>query len=184
MRFPLPFHPALSYKTGGRRYGAERKGGRKHAGCDLIAPQGTPVYAVGDGVVIRGPYHFYRGTYALEIRHDGSGTLTNFIVRYCEIEKVADGIAHGVRVREGQEIAYVGKMFRDSMLHFEMYKNDGSFRGPLTQRNNPPTQRRGDLIDPSPYLDRWPVVLDFSDEPVRIVGLPYSDRSDTPLDYD
>jgi hypothetical protein len=37
------------------------------------------------------------------------------------------------------------------MLHFEMY--DNSATGPLTNRRNPPFQRRSDLIDPTPYLD-------------------------------
>ena len=53
MPFPLPFIPQLSYTTGGRRFGADRSGGRKHAGCDLIAPLGTPVFAV-ERVDVRG----------------------------------------------------------------------------------------------------------------------------------
>ena len=37
------------------------------------------------------------------------------------------------------------------MLHFEMY--DNSATGRLTDRHNPPYQRRADLMDPTPYLD-------------------------------
>ena len=48
-------------------------------------------------------------------------------------------------------IAYVGKMYVDSMLHFELYEGTGS--GPLTVRSNPPYQRRSDLVDPTSYLD-------------------------------
>ena len=73
------------------------------------------------------------------------------MVRYCEIEKVASGIAVGSTVTEGSLIAYVGKMYVDSMLHFELY--DGTGSGPLTVRSNPPYQRRSDLIDPTSYLD-------------------------------
>lgn len=145
--FPLPFVPTQSYKTGGRRFGANRDDGkRKHAACDLIAPKGTEIYAVETGKVTYGPYLFYRGTYAIEFKLD-SGK----VVRYCEIEKVATGIAVGSTVTEGSVIAYVGKMYVDSMLHFELY--DGTGSGPLTVRSNPPYQRRSDLIDPTSYLD-------------------------------
>lgn len=66
MPFPLPFVPRQSYKTGGRRFGANRDNGRrKHAGCDLIAPVGTPILAIADGVVMEAAEReFYRGTYA------------------------------------------------------------------------------------------------------------------------
>ncbi len=145
--FPLSFVPTLSYKKGGRRFGANRDGGkRKHAACDLIAPKGTEIYAVENGKVTYGPYLFYRGTYAIEFRLD-SGK----VVRYCEIEKVASGVAVGSILTEGTLIAYVGKMYVDSMLHFELYEGTGS--GPLTVRSNPPYQRRSDLIDPTDYLD-------------------------------
>jgi murein DD-endopeptidase MepM/ murein hydrolase activator NlpD len=146
--FPLSFVPKKHYKTGSRWFGARRaKGTRKHAGCDLIATEGTPVYAVDDGTIVRGPYHFYRGTYAIEVEHP------RFVARYCEIKKVASGLRQGSRVRRGEVIAYVGKMFVSSMLHFEMYQ--GTATGPLTQRSSPPYQRRSDLLDPMPYLDSW-----------------------------
>jgi len=157
MPFPLPFVPGLSYKTGGRSFGAQRADGRRHAACDLIAPIGTKIIAVEQGTVIRGPYPFYHGTYALEVRH------TSFIARYCEIRGAAAGVGPGTAVRGGQVIAYVGRMHADSMLHFEMYSGQG--HGPLTRRDNPPYQRRDDLIDPTPYLDRWPVVV-LGDFPV------------------
>ena len=117
--FPLPFKPKLSYHEGGRRFGANRDGSkRKHAACDLIAAKGTEIYAVENGQVAYGPYLFYRGTYAIEFRLD-SGK----VVRYCEIEKVATGVAVGSKLTEGTLIAYVGKMYVDSMLHFELYVN-------------------------------------------------------------
>jgi len=144
--FPLPQRPRHSYSTGGRRFGAPRPGGRRHAACDLVVAHGTDVYAVASGIVVRGPYHFHHGSDAIEVQHD------QFLVRYCEIRAVR-GIRAGVRVSEGQVIARVQRMHRDSMLHFEMYR--GTAAGSLTQRNNPPYQRRADLIDPTPYLDRW-----------------------------
>lgn len=145
--FPLAFVPELSYKKGGRKFGARRKGARKHAACDLIAPEWTKIYAVAEGEIIRGPYRFYRGTFAIEVQHP------NFIARYTEIKEVAVGLRVGSKISKGQVIAYVGKMYVDSMLHFELYRGDGT--GRLTQRNNPPFQRRSDLINPTPFLDVW-----------------------------
>ena len=146
--FPLAFVPASSYKTGQRYFGARRsKGTRKHAGCDLIAPEGTKIYAVDDGKIVRGPYAFYRGTYAIEVEH------ANFVMRYCEIKSTAKGLERGSQVKRGQEIATVGRMFHSSMLHLEMYK--GTSSGRLTNRHNPPYQRRDDLVNPTTYLDKW-----------------------------
>lgn len=147
--FPLPYRPTLSYSTGGRRFGAPRPGGRSHAACDLIVPLGTEIYAVEDGTLIGGPYLFYRGTYAIEVRHP------NYIARYCEIlDPGAGGVQLSSRtITRGQLIAKVGQMHVDSMLHFEMYS--GTAHGGLTRRDNPPFMRRADLIDPTPYLDSW-----------------------------
>jgi len=149
MPFPLPFIPQLSYKTGGRKFGAPRDGGvRKHAGCDLIAPQWTEVFAIDDGYVIDKAMKFYRGTWQLAIRHPVG------VVRYCEIqeEDLIVGYRKGDEIKSGQVIAHVGKMYRDSMLHFEFYK--GTIAGSLTVRSNPGFQRRSDVDDPAPLLDK------------------------------
>jgi murein DD-endopeptidase MepM/ murein hydrolase activator NlpD len=148
MSFPLPFVPEHDYHTGGRRFGAQRPNGRKHAGCDLIAKPGTPIIAVDRGLVLRSPYKFYLAksgdwTYALEVTHTGG-----YIVRYTEIGGVADGIKTGVHVQEGQTIAYVGAA---KMLHLELY--EGTVHGPLTDRSSAGFQRRADLQDPTGFLD-------------------------------
>ena len=148
MPFPIAFVPKDCFYTGGRRFGADREGGkRKHAACDLIAPVGTAIHAIRDGVVVleAGSKNFYHHTGSLAVRHQGG-----IIVRYCEIQAPADGLRLGSPVTSGQVIAYVGKMFHLSMLHFELYSGTG--RGPLTDRSNKPFQRRGDLIDPTSLL--------------------------------
>ena len=53
-------------------------------------------------------------------------------MRYCEIKGVAPGIKLGSTLIEGELIAYVGKMYVDSMLHFEMY--EGTETGSLTAK--------------------------------------------------
>jgi murein DD-endopeptidase MepM/ murein hydrolase activator NlpD len=148
MLFPLTFRPKDSYKEGMRRFNANRDHGRrKHAGCDLYAPIGTPVFAVADGTVI-GAYPFYLGSWAIEVDHG------SFVVRYGEVKpKVAKGIKAGASVTARQLLGEVGllKGLKMSMLHFEMYA--GTEKGALTVKGNPPFQRRKDLIDPTPFLD-------------------------------
>jgi hypothetical protein len=148
VRFPMDSRPAQSYKEGARCFGASRSNGRKHAGCDLYAPVGTPVYAMDDGVVIQNLYHFYEGSYALEIQHPG------FVARYAEIgPKIPQGLTRGARVKRGQLIGQVGKMngIINTMLHLEIYA--GTASGQLTVQGNPPYKRRSDLLDPTPILD-------------------------------
>lgn len=161
-RFPLNFIPKYGFHKGsGRRwFGAEREGGeRLHAGCDLIAPQGTPVLAVAGGTILRKVY-FYAGTYELQVDH------IFFTARYGEISKeLADGVFEGDWVDEGKHIANVGKL---KMLHFEMYKGTGT--GYLSQTWNKKYdyvsgnkyKRRADLLDPTPYLEEWAAWTDWS----------------------
>lgn len=165
--FPLRQRPDLPYHTGGRRFGANRNSGnRKHAGCDLIAPRGTEVLAMANGKVIRGPYHFYSGSYALEIKHSNGK-----VVRYGEIMKIVPaGIRVGARVSRGQVIARVGQLQSgSSMLHLELYSGSGNRN--LTQAGNK-YKRRSDLIDPTAYLDAAPLL----DEPDRPAPLQPADK--------
>jgi murein DD-endopeptidase MepM/ murein hydrolase activator NlpD len=145
--FPLAARPSLSYKTGKRYFGADRDGGRKHAGCDLIASKGTPIYAIADGEVVQPAYDFYEGTDALEVKHG------SYVVRYGEIlPGSTSGLKKGSKVTKGQLIAKVGLLNSgSSMLHFEMYSGSGS--GGLTDKSKPPYMRRNDVMDPAPILD-------------------------------
>jgi murein DD-endopeptidase MepM/ murein hydrolase activator NlpD len=150
MRFPLSFVPAQSWHQAPLKFRSNRASGtRKHAGCDLYAPIGTPVFAVADGTVKAfGP--FYLGTFALTIDHG------QFWIRYGEISNaVASGLGIGTRVTEGDKIGEVGDLdgLDLSMVHFEMFS--GTASGPLTVKSNPPFMRRSDLIDPTPFLDQW-----------------------------
>ena len=146
MRFPLPYVPAESYR-GANGFGANRdrvRRGLRHGAVDLFAPPGTPVLAIDDGVVTRRPYAFYSGTFALEVRHP------QFVARYGEIAARTE-VKVGSIVLAGQVIAYVGDQPGYDMLHLELYA--GTASGDLTQRGQP-FDRRADLLDPTPYLDR------------------------------
>lgn len=157
--FPFAKLPQQSWTTGPRRFEANRNSGlRAHAGCDLYFPAKTWIHAVIDGVVLRDPYHFYEGVFALDVDHG------DFIARYGEI-KVDCPLRSGDRVQSGIPIAQVGKMrsLPQSMLHFEVYDKTAS--GPLTEQNvarskrrksdGIPFFRRMDLIDPTSLLKQW-----------------------------
>jgi murein DD-endopeptidase MepM/ murein hydrolase activator NlpD len=157
--FPFPVIPAYSWEERPRAFASPRDGGsRLHAGCDLYFPLGTPIHAVADGTVVRGPYPFYCQTFALEIDHG------SFLARYGEIQSSTD-VHTGGTVRAGQRIAKVGHLVGiqvpSDMLHFELY--DKSAAGPLTvgshagsaYRSGVPFMRRKDLIDPTSHLNEW-----------------------------
>lgn len=149
VRFPFDERALADFHTGARYFGARRSGGRKHAGIDLIAPHRRPVHAIADGVVLRAAYYFYSGTNALEVTHPGVG-----VVRYGEIDvRQVVRLRVGDHVNRGDIIAYVGRLDSgSSMLHFELYAGTG--RGGLTVRGNPPYQRRSDLVNPMPLMER------------------------------
>ena len=136
-----------SYKTGYAQFGSNRSNGqRKHAGCDLYANVGTPVFSVSQGNVFEKAL-FYKGTYSIAINHG------DFSARYCELIP-SFNIQLGMQVAEGEFLGMVSKMegLSQCMLHFEMYSNMET--GPLTNKTNgSPYMRRGDLINPTSFLD-------------------------------
>lgn len=94
-------------------------GSTHHAGQDIAAPTGTPVYAAADGVV---GHAGTKGDYGkeIEIGH-GSGYET----RYAHLSGYAKGIDKGAHVHEGDLIGYVGSTGNSTgpHLHFEVRHN-------------------------------------------------------------
>ena len=144
--FPLT-HSTTSFLSGRGHFGAGRRG-RIHAGADLYGQRNEDVLAVTDGVVTRGPYYFYGGTYALDVLHAGG-----FVVRYGEV--TGKSVQAGHVMKRGEKIAHMGKVSCcEPMVHFELYT--GKKEGGLTQRVNR-YERRADVIDPTTYLQKWAV---------------------------
>ncbi len=96
-----------------------------HKGMDFTSPRGTPVYATGDGVVIRADR---KSTgYGRHIRIDhGFG----YISLYAHLYKY--NVKKGQKVRRGDLIGFVGSSGRSQAphLHYEIYK-DGKNVNPL-----------------------------------------------------
>lgn len=151
--FPLKKETDAPYSGSGagmRAFGGRRDGGRRsHAACDLYSNLGSEIRAVTDGKVLRGPYFYYLGTYALEVKHTGG-----FVAVYGEIMgKSAAGVRPGKAIGKGQTVGYMGRVKTKSlmspMLHFELYA--GTMKGPIRSNGNR-FQRRADLINPTQYL--------------------------------
>ena len=149
--FPTVKKPTHSFTSGMRRFRAGRSGGRLHAACDLYRYKNEAIKSVAPGKVISNLYRFYQGTYAIEIRHSGG-----FVVRYGELTgKRVPGVRKNSNVNMGQKIGYMGKVNSNCcrpMLHFELYS--GSRTGSLSKSSGR-YRRRNDLLDPTPYLNKW-----------------------------
>jgi murein DD-endopeptidase MepM/ murein hydrolase activator NlpD len=104
--FGMRRHPVLGYT-------------RAHQGVDFGAGTGTPILAAGDGVVKEAGRKGGYGNW-LKIGH-GGGWDTG----YGHISRYAKGIRPGVRVKQGQLVAYVGAtgLATGPHLHYEVWLN-------------------------------------------------------------
>src|SRR5690606_25097629 len=90
-----------------------------HRGVDFGAASGTPIYAAGDGIVEVAGRNGGYGNY-VRIKHNGT-----YSSAYGHASRIASGIRPGVRVKQGQVIAYVGTTGRSTgpHLHYEILAN-------------------------------------------------------------
>lgn len=118
-RKPMAFRTARISSPFGKRYHPILKKYKIHWGVDYAAPKGTAIYAAGDGVVQVAKYNGSYGNY-IKIRHN-----SEFSTAYGHMSRFAKGIRPGVRVTQGQVIAYVGSTGRSTgpHLHYEVIQN-------------------------------------------------------------
>ncbi len=83
------FHPILKRR-------------RPHYGTDYAAPHGTPIRAVGSGVISQASYTSGNGNF-VKIKH-----RDNIETQYLHMSKFAKGIKPGAQVDQGDIIGYVG----------------------------------------------------------------------------
>ena len=126
LRFPLEFINISSQFTDSR-FHPILKANLPHLGVDFAAQRGTPVRAVGDGVIRQAGRNGGYGK-LVEIQHDST-----YMSRYAHLDRFAAGIRNGVEVKKGQVIGYVGSTGRSTgpHLHFELYK-DRQYIDPLS----------------------------------------------------
>jgi len=99
---------------------AARSGGRQHLGIDIMAPDGTPVLAAADGVIVKRDSSALGGISLYERGMDGTT-----LYYYAHLSRYAPGIDEGNLVRQGDVIAHVGHTGNASAsaphLHFGVY---------------------------------------------------------------
>lgn len=125
LKSPLKFSRISSGFTR-RRYHPVLKIFRPHYGIDYAAPRGTPVWAIGDGLVLARGWMGGAGK-AIRIRHPNG-----FITSYGHLSQFARGIRQGARVKQQQVIGYVGATGLATGPHLDFrVKKNGRFVNPL-----------------------------------------------------
>jgi murein DD-endopeptidase MepM/ murein hydrolase activator NlpD len=111
--FGMRFHPILHY-------------GRMHTGVDWGAPIGTPIFAAGNGVVIKAGWDSGYGR-RVEIQH-----ANGYVTTYNHMSAFGRGVGEGVHVAQGQTIGYLGDtgLATGPHLHYEVIIN-GNFVDPM-----------------------------------------------------
>jgi murein DD-endopeptidase MepM/ murein hydrolase activator NlpD len=111
--FGMRFHPILHFA-------------RMHTGVDWAAPIGTPIFAAGNGVVIKAGWDAGYGR-RVEIQH-----ANGYVTTYNHMSGFGRGIAEGVHVTQGQTVGYLGEtgLATGPHLHYEVIIN-GNFVDPL-----------------------------------------------------
>jgi hypothetical protein len=133
LKAPLSFSRISSKFTYARKHPIY-KVVRPHTGVDYAAPMGTPVMAIGDGVVT---FKGYKGGggHTVKIKHNST-----YESAYLHLSKYGKGIESGARVKQGQVIGYVGSTGASTGPHldFRVWKN-GTPIDPL-KMDSPPTE--------------------------------------------
>ena len=99
---------------------------KKHKGIDYAAPAGTPIYAAGDGVIVK---HYVSKSYGnyVRIEHENG-----FYTAYAHMQAFVEGQGVGTIVKKGEMIGAVGSTGRSSgpHLHYELIHGN-NFIDPL-----------------------------------------------------
>jgi len=111
--FGMRRHPILGYY-------------KMHTGVDWAAPIGTPIFAAGNGTVIKAQWDSGYGR-RVEIQH-----VNGYITTYNHMSGFARGVAEGVRVKQGQAVGFLGStgLSTGPHLHYEVMVN-GHFVDPM-----------------------------------------------------
>ncbi|NCN39837.1 peptidoglycan DD-metalloendopeptidase family protein [bacterium] len=128
LKAPIKFG-RISSRFQKRRFHPILKTHRPHLGVDYAAPRGTPVMAVGDGVVTRASSMGGAGN-TIKLRHNSM-----YMTHYKHLKSFAKGVRAGKKVRQGQIIGYVGStgLSTGPHLHFELWEN-GRYVDPLGKK--------------------------------------------------
>jgi murein DD-endopeptidase MepM/ murein hydrolase activator NlpD len=127
-KFGMRFHPILQYV-------------RQHAGVDYGAAPGTPVWAVGDGTVVKAGYSGESGNLVC-VHHANA-----YESCYAHLQAIARGVRPGARIAQKQVIGWVGStgLATGPHLHYAV-KKVGHFVNPLALKFPRAEPLRGDQL--------------------------------------
>jgi murein DD-endopeptidase MepM/ murein hydrolase activator NlpD len=111
--FGMRKHPILGYS-------------RMHKGVDFAASTGTPIFAAGNGVIVRMEKQHGYGNY-IRIKHN-----SKYATAYAHMSRFAKGLKKGSKVNQGDVIGFVGStgMATGPHLHYEILV-DGAQVNPM-----------------------------------------------------
>jgi murein DD-endopeptidase MepM/ murein hydrolase activator NlpD len=125
LRSPLEFDPVITSGFARSRLHPILQEYRAHLGVDYRAPQGAPVVAVADGVVVEAGTSGGAGR-MVHLRHAGG-----YETEYLHLSAIA--VRVGDRVRQGNLIGRVGSTGLATGPHLDYrVKRDGAFVNPVT----------------------------------------------------
>jgi murein DD-endopeptidase MepM/ murein hydrolase activator NlpD len=127
---------------------------RMHLGVDWAEDTGAPIFAAGNGIVIKAEWDSGYGR-RVEIQH-----LNGYVTTYSHMSAFAKGITEGAKVRQGQVVGYVGSsgLSVGPHLHYEVMIN-GTHVDPMRIK-----LPRGRVLD-------GPILAEFEKERTRIEGI-------------
>ncbi len=131
---PLKFNPVVTSGFSRGRMHPILKEVRAHLGVDYLAPAGSPVIAVSDGVVLQAGSAGGAGR-MVHLRH-----ANGFESEYLHLSSIA--VRPGTRVRQGELIGRVGSTGLATGAHLDYrLKKNGAFINPVTaHRSMPPAE--------------------------------------------
>jgi murein DD-endopeptidase MepM/ murein hydrolase activator NlpD len=132
LKAPLKFS-RISSRFSDRRMHPVLRIVRPHHGVDYAAATGTPVYSIGEGVVLQKSYQPAGGGNFVKIKHNSVYSTT-----YMHLSKFATGLKTGQRVKQGEIIGFVGATGLASGPHldFRVYMG-GTAVTPITVKSEP-----------------------------------------------
>lgn len=120
LKAPFRYNQRVSSGFSNNRFHPILRQNRPHYGTDYAAPEGTPILAVGDGVVTEAQRRGGNGN-IVQIRHNN-----RYRTAYLHLSGFAPGIRAGAEVRQGQVIGYVGQtgLATGPHLCYRLYVDD------------------------------------------------------------
>lgn len=149
LQAPLKFSRITSGFSGKRLHPVQ-KVMKAHLGTDYAAPYGTPILAVGDGIVERAGRTGGNGNY-VKIRHNGT-----YSTQYLHMRKIL--VKEGAAVQQGQVIGEVGSTGLATGPHvcFRFWKNGVQV-----------DHRKQELPNTQPLAQELMPAFNASKEPIR-----------------